>query len=68
MKGKSIMQHNHGKELKEWLEKKEKEERLLRQLGVEEKTLQILRSCDYRLFLDDRSDYYGVRSPLNTVK
>ena len=62
------MQHNHGKELKEWLEKKEKEERLLRQLGVEEKTLQILRSCDYRLFLDDRSDYYGVRSPLNTVK
>ncbi len=51
------MQHNHGKELKEWLEKKEKEERLLRQLGVDEDKIQILRNYDYRLFLDDRRFY-----------
>lgn len=30
------------------------EEKLLRQLGVDEKTIQILRSYDYRVFLDDR--------------
>ena len=34
--------------------KKEKEERLLRQLGVDEGTIQLLRNYDYRLFLDDR--------------
>lgn len=48
------MQHNHGREYNEWLRKKEKEERLLRQLGVDENTIQILRNYDYRLFLDDR--------------
>lgn len=48
------MGHNHGRDYKEWLEKKEKEERLLRQLGVDEGTIQILRNYDYRLFLDDR--------------
>ena len=51
------MGHNHASELKEWLKKKEKEERLLRQLGVDENTIQILRSYDYRLFLDDRRFY-----------
>lgn len=48
------MGHNHGRDYKEWLDKKEKEERLLRQLGVDEGTIQILRNYDYRLFLDDR--------------
>lgn len=48
------MGHNHASELNEWLRKKEKEERLLRQLGVDENTIQILRNYDYRLFLDDR--------------
>lgn len=48
------MGHNHGRDYKEWLEKKEKEEKLLRQLGVDEGTIQILRNYDYRLFLDDR--------------
>lgn len=48
------MGHNHGRDYKEWLEKKEKEEKLLRQLGVDENTIQILRKYDYRLFLDDR--------------
>lgn len=48
------MRHNHGRDYKEWLDKKEKEERLLRQLGVDEGTIQILRNYDYRLFLDDR--------------
>ena len=48
------MGHNHGSDYKEWLDKKEKEERLLRQLGVDEGTIQILRNYDYRLFLDDR--------------
>lgn len=51
------MSHNHQSELKKWLEMKEKEEKLLRQLGVDEKTIQILRSYDYRLFLDDRRFY-----------
>lgn len=51
------MPYNHQSELKKWLEKKEKEERLLRQLGVDENTIQILRSYDYRLFLDDRRFY-----------
>lgn len=35
-------------------QKEGKEERLLRQLGVDENTIQILRNYDYRLFLDDR--------------
>lgn len=48
------MQYNHQSELKKWLKKKEMEEKLLRQLGVDEKTIQILRSYDYRVFLDDR--------------
>lgn len=48
------MGHNHGRDYKEWLDKKEKEERLLRQLGVDEGTIQILRNYDYRLFLNDR--------------
>lgn len=48
------MGHNHGRDYKEWLDKKEKEERLLRKLGVDEGTIQILRNYDYRLFLDDR--------------
>ena len=48
------MGHNHASELNEWLRKKEKEEGLLRQLGVDENTIQILRNYDYRLFLDDR--------------
>ena len=48
------MQYNHQSELKKWLKKKEMEEKLLRQLGVDEKTIQILRSYDYRIFLDDR--------------
>lgn len=48
------MPYNHARELKEWLEKKEKEEKLLRQLGVDENTIQILKNYDYRLFLDDR--------------
>ena len=48
------MGHNHGRDYKEWLDKKEKEEKLLRQLGVDEGTIQILRNYDYRLFLDDR--------------
>lgn len=48
------MGHNHGRDYKEWLEKKEKEEKLLRQLGVDEKTIQILRNYDYRVFLDNR--------------
>ena len=48
------MGHNHGRDYKEWLDKKEKEERLLRQLRVDEGTIQILRNYDYRLFLDDR--------------
>lgn len=48
------MGHNHASELNEWLRKKEKEEKLLRQLGVDENTIQILRNYDYRLFLDDR--------------
>lgn len=51
------MSHNHQSELKNWLEMKEKEEKLLRQLGVDEKTIQILRNYDYRLFLDDRRFY-----------
>ena len=48
------MQYNHQREYKRWLEKKEKEEKLLRQLGVDEKTIQILRNYDYRVFLDNR--------------
>lgn len=48
------MQYNHQREYKRWLKEKEKEEKLLRQLGVDEKTIQILRSYDYRLFLDNR--------------
>lgn len=35
------MGHNHGRDYKEWLDKKEKEEKLLRQLGVDEVTIQI---------------------------
>lgn len=58
------MGHNHGRDYKEWLDKKEKEERLLRQLGVDEGTIQILRNYDYRLFLDDRrfTDHERVTS------
>ncbi|WP_278906873.1 sigma factor-like helix-turn-helix DNA-binding protein [Faecalitalea cylindroides] len=48
------MPYNHQSELKKWRKKKEKEERLLRQLGVDETTIQVLRNYDYRLFLDDR--------------
>lgn len=48
------MQYNHQSELKKRLKKKEMEERLLRQLGVDENTIQVLRNYDYRLFLDDR--------------
>lgn len=48
------MPYNHQSELKKWRIKKEKEERLLRQLGVDETTIQVLRNYDYRLFLDDR--------------
>lgn len=51
------MGHNHASELNEWLRKKEKEERLLRELGVDENAIQILRNYDYRLFLDDRRFY-----------
>ena len=48
------MQYNHQREYKRWLEKKEKEEKLLRQLGVDEITIQVLRNYDYRVFLDNR--------------
>lgn len=48
------MQYNHQREFKEWCKKKEKEEKLLRQLGVDETTIQVLRSYDYRVFLDNR--------------
>lgn len=55
------MQHNHQREFKEWLKKKQKEERLLRQLGVDENTIQTLRNYDRRLFLDDRRFYDNER-------
>ena len=55
------MQHNHQREFKEWFKKKQKEERLLRQLGVDENTIQILRNYDRRLFLDDRRFYDNER-------
>lgn len=48
------MQYNHQREFKEWLKKKEKEEKLLRQLGVDEITIQVLRNYDYHVFLDNR--------------
>lgn len=44
------MQYNHQREFKEWLKKKEKEEKLLRQLDVDEITIQVLRNYDYRVF------------------
>lgn len=44
------MQYNHQSELKKRLKKKEMEERLLRQLGVDEITIQVLRNYDYRVF------------------
>lgn len=55
------MQHNHQREFEEWFEKKQKEERLLRQLGVDENTIQTLRNYDRRLFLDDRRFYDNER-------
>lgn len=55
------MQHNHQREFKEWLKKKQKEERLLRQLGVDENSIQTLRNYDRRLFLDDRRFYDNER-------
>ena len=48
------MQYNHQRDYKRWLKEKEKKEKLLKQLGVDEKTIQVLRNYDYRVFLDNR--------------
>lgn len=51
------MAYNHAKAYKEWLELKEKEEQLLRELGVDEKKIAELRNYDNKDFLADRRFY-----------
>ena len=48
------MVYNHAKAYKKWLILKEKEKQLLREAGVDEKTIKELRNYDYNDFLLDR--------------
>ncbi|WP_416325871.1 RNA polymerase sigma factor [[Eubacterium] hominis] len=48
------MSYNKSLELKKWKEWKQREEQLLRELGVEENIIYQLRDYDYKQFLSDR--------------
>lgn len=51
------MAYNHRKAELEWLNWKEKEEKQLRELGVDENTIQRLHTYDWRQFKADRNFY-----------
>lgn len=51
------MAYNHRKAEPEWLNWKEKEEKQLRELGVDENTIQRLHTYDWRQFKADRNFY-----------
>lgn len=60
------MAYNHRKAELEWLDWKEKEEKQLRELGVDEDTIQRLHTYDWRQFKADRN-FYEKQPESNSV-
>lgn len=60
------MSYNKSLELKKWQEWKQKEEQLLRDLGVEENIINQLRDYDYQQFLAERRIKSRQTATLNT--
>ena len=55
------MAYNHGKEERKWRLWKEAEEKQLRKLGVDESTIETLRSHDWAIFNSDRRYYQRMQ-------
>ena len=49
------MGYNHAKSLRQWQQWKEQEEKILRELNVDEKLIKQLREYDWNIFKKERS-------------